>query len=197
MKSLAALLPFLLSAIAYADSFGPPMESVVSSPNGKFFLFIAPRNTKLSPQLQATTGSEEQRREFDLVRSCHAILFAGGGKAPVWRWKLVNDHGPMQAFVSDDGRYVVTTDDYAAAGHGDNVLVIYKAQGELVRRFKLTELLTAEEIKAAPASTSSIHWIRGKVQIDIENELVSIELRNRILRVRLASGEILKEGARP
>lgn len=73
-------------------------------------------------------------------------------------FRLVNEVAPVSALVSDDGRRLVTFDNWHAMGYGDDVVVIYRSDGTLVRKFSLEELLTAEDVRELPRSISSRYW---------------------------------------
>lgn len=62
--------------------------------------------------------------------------------------------------VSEDGKYVVTFDNWHSMGYGLDVMVVYNEKGELLKRYKL------EDFSPFPINTylltiSSIHWRCG------------------------------------
>jgi hypothetical protein len=72
--------------------------------------------------------------------------------------------------VSDDGKNVVTFDNWHSVGFGDNVVVIYGPNGMLVKSFQLDQILPPYFISGFDSSVSSIFW-RGEGTRLLENEL--------------------------
>ena len=65
---------------------------------------------------------------------------------------------PVGGIIADDGRCVVTFDDWHGVGTGPNVVAIYGAEGSHIRSLSLRDLVTAEYKTALPRSVSSISW---------------------------------------
>jgi hypothetical protein len=124
------------------------------------------------------------------------------GFRKVWRTKLVNKVAPLGAYISDDGKFVVTTNEYGNLGYGDNVVVIYDAGGSLIRQFRLSEFIPEADIKHIPQTVSSIYWF-GQHRIDTKAGLLHLQvwhsgdpimkqpIKYRAVTVRLSTGEIL------
>jgi len=216
------ILPLLfitLFSSTRADSWLPPTARVFSSPNGKFLLHILPKALKSFPELpEDAAGNSKERKTLGLNETCQATLFQKDNEKgidsatirfhPVWQQKLVNEVAPMDAYVSDDGRFVVTTDDYGFLGDGENVVVIY-SEGKFIRRYKLTEFIPQSAIDTlqVPQSTSSIEWA-GRHRIDSKNGLLLLQVwksgnpfnlpvktpaQYRTVTIRLSTGEILQD----
>jgi TonB family protein len=81
------------------------------------------------------------------------------------RFRLVNDVSPQSAIISDSGRYIVTFDNWFAIGFGEDVVVIYRQDGSLVRKLGLSDFLTEDFIRGLGQSTSMIAW-SGSHHID-------------------------------
>ncbi len=79
---------------------------------------------------------------------------------PVWAGPLENHVAPVSALVADNGRYVVTFDNWHSVGRGENVIVIYGPDGSLVRSMALTELLPETYVSALSHSVSSTKWMQ-------------------------------------
>ena len=78
----------------------------------------------------------------------------------IWQRTLVHDTAPVHAFVRNDGRFVVTLDEYRRAG-ARHALVIYGANGELLRHFLLQDLLYKSDWKHARAGKHDVSWLKG------------------------------------
>jgi len=123
VRLLAAVL--LLTSGAREAAEDRPLREVRSA-NQRFVLRIEP----------GRPGSKG--------RNCQAALYEqqgpGRGRERVWQRALVNDVAPVQAFIRDDGRFVVTLDEFRRGG-ARHALVVYGRSGELLRHFVLTDLL--------------------------------------------------------
>ncbi len=131
------------------------------------------------------------------VGRCQATLEARGtdGAARRWSRPLVNEIGPMQAFVRDDGRYVVTLDEsgYGGARHA---LVIYGPGGELLRHFLLTDLLTPGDWRHVRVRGRELVWLAGaRCTFNAATDHFEIELRwGRTVRIDLRTLAVVGEG---
>jgi hypothetical protein len=79
----------------------------------------------------------------------------------VWEHALSNDVAPVGALVSDDGKHVVTLDNWHSVGRGSNVVAIYGPKGKLVRELGLSDFLSREQVAGFPKSVSSTWWGHG------------------------------------
>ncbi len=141
----AAVLSMLLATgAARADSWAPPPttpQTYVSS-NHKFSFVLVPG--------KGTTAASGR------------MLGAKG--AELWSTPLLNRQLPLEVLVADDGRYLVTFDDYAQSG-SENAIVIYE-RGTLRARLGLSDLLTERELRNLPRSISSVWW-RTRQRFDL------------------------------
>lgn len=142
VQVIANVLVFAAVAATFAETTRPPRE--VYSANKQYQLRIEP-------------GSPSRVGE-----SCTGTLFEQRGERASKRWEraFVNDIAPCYAFVRDDGRFVVTLDEFRRGG-ARHALVIYGERGELLRHFLLTDLLDAEQWKHVQAERRSVAWLTG------------------------------------
>lgn len=156
---------------ARADSWSLPTKKKYYSPNQKYYLEVTPK--KLDSQLQyfsdkadgkENAGAAKEAKENHAKGAFYARR-ADGGYSRRWETALANEVSPVSAIVSGQGDYVVTFDNWHSVGYGDDVVVIYDAQGVLVKKFGLEDLLTEGDIERLPRSVSSIWW-GGKHYID-------------------------------
>jgi TonB family protein len=147
-----------------ADSWALPSKRKYYSPDKKYYLEVTPK--KLESQLEyfrdkvdgkenagAAGGVKDNR-----AKGAFYARRAGGGYSRKWEFALVNEVAPVSAIVSGSGQYVVTFDNWHSIGYGDDVVVIYNAQGGLIKKFGLEDLLTEGDIGTFQRSTSSINW---------------------------------------
>ena len=64
-----------------------------------------------------------------------------------------------------NGGELVTLDNWHNRGYGA-VLVLYHADGKLVKVYKLADLFPKSELDSFPQSVSSIMWHKGPMYID-------------------------------
>ncbi len=129
---------------------------------------------------------------------CRAALFEqpepSASRRRVWDRVLVNDAAPALAFVRDDGRYVVTLDEYRRGG-ARHALVIYGAEGELLRHFLLPDLLTKADWPHVRTGRREIRWLDDARCTFEERDRFVIALKwGRRLAVNLATLRVEREG---
>ena len=100
----------------------------------------------------------------DSIIPCHATLYKTGenyiDRKVLWERDLENPISPYNAIVTNDGKYVVTFDDWYQLGKGENVMVVYGENGELLRKFELNEITSLSEDRLK-VSVTSIWWYQG------------------------------------
>jgi hypothetical protein len=62
-----------------------------------------------------------------------------GSRTQEWQADLSNRGVPFEVLVTDDGRHVVTLDNHARVGYGDDVVAIYAKTG-LIRKYSLEQI---------------------------------------------------------
>ncbi len=69
---------------------------------------------------------------------------------------------PLEALISEDGKYVVTFDSKHGFGRGDNVVVVYETKtGRKLKNWSLDEILTKEDRRSVVSTVSSDWWREG------------------------------------
>lgn len=155
----------------------------VRSANGRFVLEILP----------ARPGSGVKRRcAAKLTQSSER----GGRGRTLWETALVNDVAPGRAFVRNDGRYVVTLDEFRVGG-ARNALVIYGEKGRLLRHFILTDLLGGDDWRKVRIHRRSIDWLRGaRTGFDDDaNQFVITLAWGSVIRIDLKTLHIIRGAA--
>lgn len=181
MKKLAILITLIfLSGIssALADSWSPPETKEYLSSNKRYKFRVIPRS--ISGPLEYfhdKTKGKEPAGAADPKNPdfCTGELYEIKGKESTLRWKvkLVNDVSPVDAIVSDSGKYVVTFDNWHSMGYGDDVIVVYGEKGKLLYKYRLEDILSYSDIRDfVTSSVSSRWWHEGGHYIDEEKELL-------------------------
>ena len=136
----------LAPSAARGDSWAAPSEQVARSGNRKFKAVSQPSKNGAA------------------MLTVYAVR--PGGEAMLWQTRLSNEHSPVELLVTDDGRHVITLDNWHGLGKGDDALAFYSSRGQ-VKRYSLTQALgmsQAEVFRSGVSiSVSSIHWRSGSI----------------------------------
>lgn len=202
---LLVFLSLLFSNTALADSWALPNEKEYCSENNKFCFKVIPK--KLESQLNyfkdRVAGKENAGADKNTKENyCKGEFFERNEKGKLikkWSKKLVNEVSPVSAIISNDGKYIVTFDNWHNVGYGDHVVAIYSSQGEVIKKFGLDYFLTKDDISQLPTSVSSIwwhgrHWIDEKKK-ELVLEVVESEKDKKYFQLRfdLSNGKLLDE----
>jgi len=204
-------LSILLPCVVMADSWLPAEREFYFSSDQRFGFAVTPRAIRDSLSYfrdkshnQYHPGQAEKGPVT--CQGWFGVRDSGTTYRKLWERTLVNDVAPTHAIVADDGRYVVTFDNWYSEGYGDDVIVIYGDGGKLIRKFGLSDFLNPDEISQLPRSVSSISW-GGTHWMDKEDGTLVLEIivsserfasdqkMFRSLRIDLATGRIITEPA--
>lgn len=203
---VATPLVFALSW-ASADSWAPPTTETTLSANGRHRVTVVPRpiggplayfEDKVSGKEPAGQRKEDPQKS-PLARVEH--LGANGKWILAWQGPLVNDVGPPAVLLANDASFLVTFDNWHSAGYGDDVVVIYGARGELVRKLSLDQILPPAYVHHLPRSVSSRWWgskhrlVEGDRFVELHVVEPGTQIRSEAtyvpVRIRLADGSVL------
>ncbi|MGH9753183.1 MAG: energy transducer TonB [Blastocatellia bacterium] len=168
-------------SIVNADSWPPPKQENYYSPNKMFYLEVTPK--KLESQSNRFKDRVEGKENAGAIKGAKDtgtkgsfyVRGADGGYSKKWEYPLVSEISPVSAVVSNKGDYVVTFDNWYRVGYGNDVVVIYRFNGTLIKKFGLEDLLTERDIETLPHSVSSIWW-GGKHYLDEVNGLLVLKI---------------------
>ncbi len=92
---------------------------------------------------------------------------------PAWTATLENALSPKGVLVADDGKFVVTINDYSVNTDEKTAVVIYDSEGKKIAALGLADLFASEALAKIPESTSSVLWfIDGS--IDAKNKILEL-----------------------
>src|SRR5687768_11552663 len=150
----------------HADRWASPTTVRICSTNENFCADLHPRGQDPTEHPRDHVRDEAKLNASAKLTATATVLRRSNGKYQRIRaFSLVNGLAPADALLSSDGRYLVTFDNWASLGGGDNVVVIYRDDGFLVKKYSLVQLLSEKKVKTLPMSASSIWW-RGKPELD-------------------------------
>ncbi len=161
-KSQLVLLVIILWIVTTGDKWSAPEKTTIYSENKKFQFIIIPKG--FSKGL-GCSGAD----------SCLGILFSVDLRKELWCKPLINEWSPVNAFVANSGKTVVTLDDWYTLGYGENALVVYDSLGNVAKRYSLEALLTPQQIERAPHTVSSIWW-RETAWFENDDSTLAIQL---------------------
>lgn len=176
--AIAALLTF---NYAGADSWESPKVKVYYSADSSYFVRIVP---KIVPErywkwMNASTKRKERFSPQDTtIIYCHAMMFKRTkvGDTLIWKENLINQISPVSAMVSNDGKYLVTFDNWYSAGYGVDVLVVYDKDGMMLKRHMLEDI-SPFPVNTYPLTISSLWWRCGQDFTD--GDKISICFKNK------------------
>jgi len=119
-KYLCSILFVVISTInVFADYWGSPKIITIYSENKEYMLMIYPIEY---PNNYFTAKYQRQRKRgiiVDTVKPCRAILYriSNSDTIEIWNEPLVNFESPVKAIVANDGKSVITIDDWHSKGY--------------------------------------------------------------------------------
>ena len=141
------LLLATLSAVqAHADQWALPTAREISSSSGKYVLVVTPHQD----------WSHKHGH-------CLGALFRldGTKRTEIWSRHLINNVSPVEVFVADSGKFVVTMDEWHEMGRLP--VVIYDFRGGLVCVHTTDTLGLKDDVQHIMMTVSSYWWNRDSV----------------------------------
>ena len=169
MRKLIAILLLIGAPSVRPDSCVTPSTLGFASDNGDIALRIQygwperlgppPRQMDMPPKCIATIARwNEADRSYRFVRSV----------------VLRNEIGPSTAVISNDGRYLVTFDDFCESGLSENDVVIYDLEKEITIACSTEDFLPKEYRDSLHRSVSHMDWRDGHPWLNDEDRKVWI-----------------------
>ena len=178
VKKILILVFFIVITIeSFADFWEDPKVTVTYSQNKEYALVVYPR---YYPKDYFTAKYQRQHKQgitTDTIVPCYAVLYhvSNSGTTIIWKKHLVNFTAPCEIVVSNDGKSIVTIDDWFSRGT-KHAIVIYNETGEVVVDFTLKEI-SPFSLNEYEKTVSSIWW-RGRAEY-LDNDRVKIYFRNK------------------
>lgn len=161
-----------ISFQVFSDIWEMPTVERYYSENGKFMLKVLPTvyPDKYWDWQRAKPNKKKKYTTKDTtIVLCHAILFhiENTDTIEIWNKRLINKIAPVTAIVSNDGKSIVTFDNWGSMGYGLDVMVTYDENGGLVKRYQLEDF-SPFPINEYMMSISSIWWNCGAKYINYQ-----------------------------
>ena len=161
---------------ARADCWDSPKTKFYYSENKAFVLKVVPTYIP-EKYYEWRSAKQNKKKKFSqsdtTIVHGYAILykFLVNDSIIIWKRQIINRICPVTAYVSNDGKHVVTFDNWYNMGYGDDILVIYNESGDFTKRYKLEDI-SPFPINDYEMSISSLHWNCGNRFLD--NERIDI-----------------------
>lgn len=185
IKYLLALAAVVLSAHVRADSWAPAKTAGLSSPTGQTVARIVP-GSNLDGVYGFSGAKKGAVATAILYRLDSAVNYVKARE-----FSLLNPIAPVYAAVTDAGE-IVTLDNWHNIGTGNSVVVVYSAEGQIVRKYGLTDIYTDAEMRKFERSVSSIWW-RCPAQPTLDSRAGVLEFDDTLgasVEINLKTGEI-------
>ncbi len=177
-----------------ADTWKNPEIIVAFSQNREYMLKVYPIKY---PENYYTRKYKRQYKKGiikDTIVPCHAVLYkiSNLDTIEIWNKPLVNKESPVNVIVADDGKSIVTFDNWHWIGRS-HTMVIYGQNGNIIRDYELKEI-SPFPLDTYLHSISSVFWgCKGKyidnnrVEVCFENE--NNEILKRVFNIELKEFE--------
>lgn len=153
MRKLLAIFLLIGAPTAHPDSCVVPLTAGYVSEDGTTVVRIQfgwpdrfgvpPRQMQMPKQCIASISRwSEKERSYQFLR----------------RVILRNEIGPSTAVISNDGRFLVTFDDFCESGMSENDVVIYDLEKEITISCGIADFLPKTYRESLRRSVSSIYW---------------------------------------
>lgn len=175
-KYILFILTLLLADNILADVWDSPKIKEYFNEDSTYYVKVYPRNVP-DKYYKWVNASSKKKKNFHpsdtTITPCYAKMYRviNGKDSLIWEQKLINTVAPVIAIVSDDGKYLVTFDNWYSMGYGVDVMAYYNEKGDLIKRHMLEDI-SPFPINTYEISTSSIWWRCGQEFID--NQRISI-----------------------
>lgn len=210
LRFLALLLVGM--GTASADSWMPPKVQTYASPDGRTRVVVTPRPLDgalpfFEDKVAGKEPAGQQTGNPQLHPTATLQRRTGRDWETSWTVPLVNDVAPVETLLANEGRYLVTFDNWHSVGHGVDAIVIYGRDGALIRKLALADVLSSDHIALLSRSVSSLYW-SGTHALSRDGETLIVRVIEPVeesdftddpktapIRVRLSDGFIFpKEG---
>jgi hypothetical protein len=114
--------------ILLGDTWGPPKSKYAYTSNNQIYKFVV------------KTNRNSEGKCLGILKKERFLI-----DKTIWEKNLVNNKCPLEAMVTNNGKYVITFDDWHGAGK--HPIVIYDENGKLIKEHSLESLGLKKFIK--------------------------------------------------
>jgi hypothetical protein len=216
---IAAILSIIIGGrLCRGDSWASPVTFINISENKKYLAYVEPVSETLNrktPLLKVYKINDinSKKKEYDPNNTDEKVrltfwkeqvkLWEDGKQITfIWEQNLSNSVSPIETFISDDGKYVVTLDNWFGLGRGDDVIAFYKKGGQ-IKKYSLEQALSVKVKddwdwrKMFSVSILSLNWNEDSIVFlsQVNNKLlfcIWLEWDYKWLAFDVANGDKIK-----
>lgn len=179
VKKYLVLIFFIVITIrAFTDEWLDAKIIIAYSQNKEYMLEVYPR--KYPDNSHPSKYCRQYKKEIvrDTISPCHAVLYriSNSDTTQIWNRYLVNFTSPVKVLIANNGKSVVTIDDWGMAGY-KHTMVVYGETGEVIKDFDLEDI-TPFPIEQYSRSISSISW--GGYGEYLDNDRIEMHFQNEL-----------------
>ncbi len=146
-------LIFVLSLMAcnyvVADSWAPANLKAEISQNGRYVVRVIPGDSM--GDVYGFGGSKKGS-----YAKAEYYKYTNEGYIKFREFELLNPISPLFVAITNTGS-LITLDNWHNMGYGE-VVIIYKPNGSVIKKYKLTDIYTESQLKMIRMTTSSLWW---------------------------------------
>jgi hypothetical protein len=167
MTTAAAVLTWVfVTAPVRGDSWALPQNRKVKSANGKFTALVIPADRFGPDDRPRKPGADEHHARVNVYEGEPG---ADGKWNTIWSVTLTSEVAPCEVFLSNDGEYLATLDNWHSFGRGIDTVAFYERVGERgsqLAQYATRDFLAADEEGRVPMSVSSSWWREWPAMLD-------------------------------
>jgi hypothetical protein len=150
MRHVLALVLFIACGRVSADSWPAAKVAGMASPSGRVVVRVIP-----GASLGEVYGFAGERKG----KPATAVYYHLGPHDDYVKYQEVPLQNPIapEFFAVSDAGDLVTLDNWHNMGMG-KAIVIYRADGQVLRSYELSQIFSATELEKIPRSVSSVWW---------------------------------------
>ena len=169
---LIGLLASTYAGTVCGDSWMAPTEKDYFSENRKFVSHVTPSSVRNGCWMYITPpkgdkdapASDAAADKGNIKPLLEVFEIKDSERVLLWKCEMSNKYAPTEVYTSDDGRYVVTNNEWGSIGYGDCVMAFYNKDG-LIKKHSVESILHLPEgiderklYDLMPHSVSSRYW---------------------------------------
>jgi len=219
IMTASIIFQLFLTSYSKADSWASPKPSHSISANSKYIVATFPldyANTNIPSHIEVyqvidaaivAHYSRTEEYSYDFTDSTVMSTLERLLKSHVlnnkllllWKTDLSNDIAPVDTLIGNNGKCVVTLDEWGGVGYGDDVVAFYNKDGQ-IKNYSLETILRENGIHGTddiPHSISSRWWRSNCIELFFEYQTTSyfciwLEWKNQWLIWETDTGKIIK-----
>ena len=184
MRTIVAVLSLFVTSVADADSWASAQPIAAVSDDTKWLVRVVPGESvgDVFGFAGAPTGPYAEATLFRYDEDLESY-------SEIRKYRTRNPVSPVEIHVTNEG-WLIALDNWHNFGIGI-VLAAYDTNGDVVRTFTLSDILSSDNVEKLDRSVSSIWWRCGTAIIDPVEKRVGVwDSLGRALSIGYLDGDI-------